>query len=82
MNRQLFGVMAACAVALCVLPPGPASAQDVPVDLELVLAVDVSGSMDIEERKLQRDGYVDAFLHPDVIVAITSGLTGKIFGLK
>jgi hypothetical protein len=70
--------MAAFTAALCVLPIAPATAQDIPVDLELVLAVDVSGSMDVQERKLQRDGYVDAFLHPDVIAAITSGLTGKI----
>lgn len=55
-----------------------AAAQDVAVDLELVLAVDVSGSMDAGERLLQRDGYVQAFLHPDVIAAIGSGFTGRI----
>ena len=33
-------------------------AADMPVDLELVLAVDVSRSMDIDEQQLQRDGYV------------------------
>ncbi|MFM9844714.1 MAG: DUF1194 domain-containing protein [Dongiaceae bacterium] len=70
--------LAVFAATAFVAPASPTFAEDVPVDLELVLAVDVSGSMDIEERKLQRDGYVDAFLHPDVIVAITSGLTGKI----
>ena len=78
MSRQVFRIMAAFAAALCVQPTDPATAQDVPVDLELVLAVDVSGSMDVEERKLQRDGYVDAFLHPDVVSAIASGMTGKI----
>ena len=52
-----------------------AAAQDVPVDLELVLAVDVSGSMDRGERALQRDGYVQAFLHPEVIAAIGTGST-------
>jgi hypothetical protein len=56
----------------------PAAAQDIPVDLELVLAVDVSGSMDVEERQLQRDGYVEAFLHPEVIAAISSGMLGRI----
>jgi hypothetical protein len=56
----------------------PATAQDLPVDLELVLAVDVSGSMDAEERQLQRDGYIEAFLHPDVINAIAGGLNGRI----
>ena len=50
-----------------------AHAQDQPVDLELVLAVDVSGSMDPEEKLLQRSGYIDAFNHPEVVGAITSG---------
>ena len=48
------------------------------VDLELVLAVDVSRSMDIEEQHVQRDGYVAAFRHPDVIDAIRTGPLGKI----
>ncbi len=30
------------------------------VDVELLLAVDVSGSMDIEEARIQRSGYVEA----------------------
>ena len=52
--------------------------QQVEVDLELVLAVDVSRSMDFEEQKLQRAGYVEAFRHPEVIAAIGRGLTGRI----
>ena len=52
--------------------------NDPDVDLELVLAVDVSGSMDIEEQRVQRDGYVAAFRHPDVLRAITSGPYGRI----
>lgn len=48
------------------------------VDLELVLAVDVSLSMDIDEQRLQREGYVSAFRDPDVIKAITSGPNGRI----
>jgi hypothetical protein len=50
----------------------------VPVDLELVLAVDVSRSMDPEEAALQRAGYVDAISHPDFIRAIKSGANGRI----
>ena len=34
------------------------------VDLELVLAVDVSGSIDPFEAKLQREGYLKALNHP------------------
>jgi Protein of unknown function (DUF1194) len=56
----------------------PAKAADTPVDLELILAVDVSRSMDIDEQKLQRDGYVAALTHPDVVAAITGGAHGRI----
>jgi hypothetical protein len=55
-----------------------ARAADVPVDLELILAVDVSRSMDTDEQQLQRDGYVAAIRHPDVIAAIGRGVHGKI----
>lgn len=49
-----------------------------PVDLELVLAVDVSGSVDPEEGKLQREGYVQAFLNEKVQRAIGGGPFGRI----
>ncbi len=55
-----------------------AAAADTPVDLELVLAVDVSRSMDADEQALQRNGYVAAFRHKDVIDAIASGANGRI----
>jgi hypothetical protein len=57
--------------------PGAAVAQ-IEVDLELVLAVDVSRSMDFDELDVQRDGYVAAFRHPDVVAAIRSGPLGRI----
>jgi hypothetical protein len=50
----------------------------VDVDLELILAVDISDSMNPEEQRLQRDGYVSAFRHPDIVAAIQSGGIGKI----
>jgi hypothetical protein len=56
----------------------PAVAADVEVDLELVLAVDVSRSMDFDEQQLQRNGYIEAFQHPEVIQAIQSGSLGRI----
>ena len=40
--------------ALMATYPILAQAQPVPVDLELILAVDVSGSVDEEEARLQR----------------------------
>lgn len=57
----------------------PAAAESgTEVDVELVLAVDVSGSMDIEEAQIQRAGYVDALKHPDFLYAVQNGLTGRI----
>jgi hypothetical protein len=48
------------------------------VDLELILAVDVSPSMSQAEQRIQRDGYVSAFRHSDVTRAIASGARGRI----
>lgn len=56
----------------------PASAADLPVDLELALAVDVSRSVDDEEAALQRRGYIEAFRHPSIIDAIRAGPLGRI----
>jgi hypothetical protein len=50
----------------------PAMAQ-MPVDLQLVLAVDVSGSVNQTRFELQRDGYVAAFRNPRVLDTIRSG---------
>ena len=55
----------------------PASAVEF-VDLELVLAVDISLSMDREEQELQRRGYVAAFRDPAILEAIKSGPNGRI----
>ncbi len=76
--RLIRWLVAIAAVGSITVPNTPSAAQDIIVDLELVLAVDVSGSMDVGERELQRDGYVQAFLHPDVIAAVTSGFSGRI----
>lgn len=56
----------------------PAVAEQIPVDLELVLAVDVSGSIDRDEAALQREGYLAALVHPKVVQAIRSGPMGRI----
>lgn len=55
-----------------------APAQDMPVDLELALGIDVSGSVDDEEAMLQRRGYIAAFRDPAVIRAIEHGVLGRI----
>ena len=64
-------------VLLTLLAAGAARADE-PVDLELVLAVDVSGSVDPEEARLQRDGYVGALTDPKVQAAIHGGPYGRI----
>ena len=56
----------------------PAAGKEVPVDVELVFAVDVSGSIDMEEAQLQREGYLSAFTDPDVVRTIKSGFLGRI----
>jgi len=56
----------------------PAAAGEMPVDLELVLAVDVSRSIDAEEAKLQREGTAAALRNPEIIEAIQSGFLRKI----
>jgi Protein of unknown function (DUF1194) len=48
------------------------------VDLALVLAVDVSTSMDPDEQDLQRQGYVEAFRSVSVHQAIHGGTLGRI----
>ena len=48
------------------------------VDVALVLAVDISFSMDLEELALQRAGYVEALRSPEVHKAIANGATGRI----
>jgi len=49
-----------------------------PVDVELVLAVDVSYSMDMDELAIQREGYAEALVSKDFLQALKSGPTGKI----
>src|SRR4051812_15875695 len=48
------------------------------VDLELVIATDVSGSIDNNEAYLQRKGMADAFRHKEVVDAIRNGRLGRI----
>jgi len=54
-----------------------ASAEE-PVDVALVLAVDVSRSIDEDEARLQREGYRSAVADPRVIEAIRGGMLGSI----
>ncbi|HUF44347.1 MAG TPA: DUF1194 domain-containing protein [Aestuariivirgaceae bacterium] len=75
---QALRPVAMAMLVLALLAPTALAQRDIEVDLELVLAVDISLSMDDEEQRLQRDGYVSAIRHPDVIAAIRAGLNGRI----
>ena len=48
------------------------------VDTILVLAVDISQSMDEDEQRVQRQGYVDGITSPEFIAAVKAGMLGKI----
>jgi hypothetical protein len=80
--KRCFAKRASTALALAaiLLAAAPASAKDgsIEVDVELVLAVDISYSMDPEEQALQRQGYVEALNAPEVLDAIHKGLNGRI----
>ncbi len=83
-----IGLVAGIALFLIALLGAPASAVKqrlaqagggpLAVDVELVLAVDISLSMDPEEQRLQREGYIEALRDPEIIKAIRSGRHGRI----
>ncbi len=87
-RRQVLAGSAAAAIALAALSvavwaaPGTRfsdrSPHAIPVDVELVLAVDVSYSMDPEEQALQREGYASAFTSKEFMAALREGANGKI----
>jgi hypothetical protein len=73
--RHVLAGGAALALTLLFAPQGIAAEQ---VDIELVLAVDVSLSMSPDELEIQRHGYAAALTHDDVLQAIADGVHGKI----
>ncbi len=54
------------------------SPNAIPVDTELVLAVDVSYSMDPEEQALQREGYITGITSREFMQALRGGMHGKV----
>jgi hypothetical protein len=63
-------------------PTGPffadKSPNAIPVDVELVVAVDISYSMDPEEQALQREGYITGFTSREFMAALRGGMHGKV----
>ena len=74
MIRTLLASAAPLLLSSAALP----QTQGLPVDLELILAVDVSSSVDQREGQLQRGGYVRAFADPRIADAIKNGQFGRI----
>ena len=77
--RWSSGLALSVGFLLVGIGPGTGYAhQPAEVDLQLVLAADVSGSMDLDELALQQLGYVSAFRDPGLLGVISSGPLGRI----
>ncbi|MGB6538933.1 MAG: DUF1194 domain-containing protein [Xanthobacteraceae bacterium] len=74
--RALATLLAGTFAVLVVAPTAALAAEK--VDLLLVLAADVSRSINQERFQLQRDGYAAALADPRVLDAIHSGRRGRI----
>lgn len=75
-SARMIAAFFSCAALAAIPSAAPAAPQQ--VDLKLVLATDVSGSIDNEELQIEREGTADAFLDPNVIKAIQGGSLGRI----
>ncbi len=67
-----------CFIFLAALMVPRTETRAAAVDLELILAVDVSGSIDAREKAVQRDGYLTAIRSPEFAAAVRAGPLGKI----
>jgi Protein of unknown function (DUF1194) len=77
----LAGVMAGGDVSSIAAPSAPSLStvdESKRVDVELVLAVDVSYSMDMDELAIQREGYAEALVSKEFLTALKTGPTGKV----
>src|SRR5262245_299894 len=73
-----FGIGAAAPPSRFADLPGSRVAGSLDVDVELVLAVDISYSMDPDELALQREGYVEALTSPEFLNALKNGMHGRV----
>ncbi|HTS39520.1 MAG TPA: DUF1194 domain-containing protein [Xanthobacteraceae bacterium] len=74
----VFGLGGGFAAAIAPLQHADSSPSAMPVDVELVLAVDVSYSMDPEEQALQREGYIEAIRSREFMQALKQGMNAKV----
>src|SRR5262249_12398122 len=88
MHKSLISIVTTGAAALLAIPglSAPCSARlfadncptALAVDVELVLAVDVSYSMDPDEQALQREGYIAGITSREFMQALRNGQHGKV----
>ena len=82
MRRAFQRVFAAVAAGLLLAAFSPAmpspAGEPIPVDIELVIAVDISYSMDYDELALQRGGYITALTSKQFLDALRQGAHGRI----
>ncbi len=77
MTRRFRSALALLLMVGAFLAAAPAGAES-QVDLALVIAVDVSSSMEPEEQGIQREGFIEAFRSALVHEAIQNGMLGRI----
>jgi hypothetical protein len=78
MIRGLACLLSVAALAMLSGATANSADERPPVDVELVLAVDISYSMDYDELALQREGYILALTSEQFIDALRRGPLGKI----
>jgi hypothetical protein len=79
----IVGAFSVAGLVLAAAAPTPPRFADrspsaIPVDVELVIAVDVSYSMDPDEQALQREGYIQALTSREFLRTLREGANGKI----
>ena len=77
-GRMKFALLGGLCGALATVPAPAAPAGAIQVDVKLVIATDMSHSIDAEEAQIQRQGVADVFLDPAVIKTIEKGSLGVI----
>ena len=76
--RAMTSMLAVSLASVSLLSFTTMASAQLAVDLELVLAVDASGSVDDEEFRLQLNGIAASFRDPKVVEAISRGFHGQI----
>jgi hypothetical protein len=77
-RRRAGGLLCAALVLFAAHSQRGVAAAAEPVDVQLVLAIDTSGSVNQRRFDLQRQGYVSAFRDPRVLQAIQAGIARSI----